>query len=363
MNKPLQYIARIFGSRIFWNIFFWSLLLGTWFNAMNVKYQYLSAWYHLFTATFTLLMMVVCYVNNLYLLPRFLARRKYWQYALLFLPFAFFISFCITANFKLMQYYFPKINIGQVSYITTDVPPGYAFSDFMEGTINYFSFVVLWACGFSVAWYIRDYGRQVKLIEETQKKQVETELSFLKNQLNPHFLFNTMNNLYGLAMKKSDSAPDAILKLSSILRYLLYESNINEVSFEKEKEVMQAYIGLELLRLTNKDDFHFSINADRDYKIPPLLWLPVLENVFKHGTRYISENHHIEYDFKIENNTLRIFSKNEFKHINGTENGNKASGIGLVNLRKRLELLYRDKYIIHTNSDDNFYTTEILIKL
>ena len=109
---------------------------------------------------------------------------------------------------------------------------------------------------------------------------------------------------------------------------------------------MQAYIGLELLRLTNKDDFHFSINADRDYKIPPLLWLPVLE-----------------YDFKIENNTLRIFSKNEFKHINGTENGNKASGIGLVNLRKRLELLYRDKYIIHTNSDDNFYTTEILIKL
>ena len=330
---------------------------------MNIDYKYPLKWYILFTAIFNFLMMILSYVNNLWLVPRFLIKRKYIAYVVLTLSINYIIAFCVALNFNLMQYHFPKMYIGNVSYITTDVPVGFTFKIMHEGAMNYYFFLITWICTFTMAWYIRDYGKQRKLVEAALKKQVETELSFLKNQLNPHFLFNTMNNLYGLAMKKSDSAPDAILKLSSILWYLLYESNVDDISFEKEKEVMQAYIGLELLRLTQKDNLHFSITADKDYNIPPLLWLPVLENVFKHGTRYISENHFIEYDFSIKDNTLRIYSKNEFRHMNGNENGDKASGIGLENLRKRLEILFKGRYIIHTNATDNFYTTEILIKL
>ena len=98
-------------------------------------------------------------------------------------------------------------------------------------------------------------------MQEVLKKQVEIELDFLKNQINPHFLFNTLNNLYGLTLKKSDHAPDAILKLSMILRYMLYESNVDAIAFEKEKEIMQAYIDLELLRMEKGHDFHFMMHV------------------------------------------------------------------------------------------------------
>jgi two-component system LytT family sensor kinase len=264
----------------------------------------------------------------------------------------------------MMQIYFPKMDIGQISFIVTAIPKGrLTIGLIMAGAFNYYFFLLIWVCIFTMAWYLRDYSRQTRLVEETRKKQIETELSFLKNQINPHFLFNTLNNLYSLALKKADTAPDAILQLSAILRYLLYESDSKEVSFEKEKEIMNAYIGLELLRLTDKENLHFSISADNNYNIPPLLWLPVLENVFKHGTRYISVNRYIGYKFTIENNKLTMHSKNEFKLTNGVESEQKSQGIGLDNLRKRLELLFKDKYTIHTKVEGSYYIADIIISL
>src|SRR6185437_14342472 len=192
---------------------------------------------------------------------------------------------------------FPKIRISDVSIFSTlrYVVPHPPFWVLFMDALLWIVTLALILFQFTMAWYMTDHAKQQKAIEAAKKKQVEAELNFLKSQINPHFLFNTLNNLYALAIKHSDKTPDTILKLSAILRYLLYESNVENISFEKEKEIMQAYIALELLRLSNSNNFTFSISSDNKCNIPPLLWVPVLENVFKHGTRIISDNNFVDY--------------------------------------------------------------------
>lgn len=184
------------------------------------------------------------------------------------------------------------------------------------------------------------------------------ELAFLKSQINPHFLFNTLNNLYALTLKKSDEAPETILKLSNIMRYILYESNVEYASSEREKEVMQSYIDIELLRLPDSASVQFSIIIDQAQNVPPLLWLPVVENVFKHSRT--TKQTEIDFRFTIKNNTLTMYSKNNIG-LNTTDN--KAGGIGLTNLKKRLEILYPGKHHIDVSRADNYFIIEVKIDL
>ncbi len=346
------------------NIIFWTLFLGEWIYNVPVPKEYAAGWYWLFRIVFWLLMAGLTYFNTLFLIPKLLTRKRYWFYILSIIAFTYFIAFCIALSFNVMMHQFPKMHIENVSFITTDVPLSYTWSAMMEGAKNYFFFMLEWVCVFNMVWYLADYARQQKVIDEAKKKQVDTELAFLKGQMNPHFLFNTLNNLYGLALKKSEQAPEAILKLSSILRYLLYESDIKTVSFEKEKEVMNAYIDLELLRLQDSKNLHFHISADKEYNIPPLLWLQVLENAFKHATRVITDNYFIEYHFDIKDSVLEIYSKNNYKPaLNGEVKEKVHGGLGLENLKKRLELLFPGKYSLTSGAGDFYYVTEVKVDL
>jgi LytS/YehU family sensor histidine kinase len=262
---------------------------------------------------------------------------------------------------KAMMHYNPPLKAYQIVFLHWPQSSKLTVTSVLIESLGYIFTWTLWTIIFTMAWFATDYSRQQKAMILAQQKQVETELNFLKSQINPHFLFNTLNNLYALALKKSDLTPDAILKLSAILRYLLYESNTPTVSFDKEKEIMEAYIDLELLRLTDKDNLHFTISADKPYHLPPLLWLPVLENVFKHGTRTMSGNNVVEYYFEIKNDQLFIFSKNNEKMLakSTSENG----GIGLTNLEKRLEILYPHKHSISARHENNYYISEVKIDL
>jgi len=258
-------------------------------------------------------------------------------------------------------HYYPLINNYDIVFLSIPVDTELTFASIIESSAGYFIVYGLWLFVSTLTWYMHDYWRQQELIKDTLQKQLETELSFLKNQINPHFLFNTLNNLYALALQKSDDAPGAILKLSSILRYILYESDTPTMSFEKEKEIMQAYIELELLRLSDKEGLRFDIMTDKSYELPPLLWLPVLENVFKHGTRTISEKTPVEFHFEIRNNRLSVYSRNDVKMLVGSNE--QRGGVGLNNLKKRLELLYPEKHSFETRSENNFYITQIQIDL
>ncbi len=356
MNQFVSKTIKIVTGRLARNIYFWVLFASTRFD---FKY---TNWQLLITMALFALLATAVYINNLILVPRLLARKKRLAWIISYTGLVFIISFIYLYTIKWMLHTYPGSSTGSVSPIMSSQETGtLTIASILNELSTFFNVIFIFGLMFTLCWLAMDYARQQKMLEEATIKQTETELNFLKSQINPHFLFNTLNNLYALTVKKSDDAPDIVSKLSTILRYLLYESNVSTISFEKEKEMMQAYIDLELLRITNKENMQFAITTDKPCSIPPLLWIPVLENVFKHGTRFISSQYFIEYRFAIENNMLTICSKNSYKAEPAAKEEQK--GIGLANLRKRLLLLYPGRHEIVTKQEDNYYITEVKIAL
>ena len=202
-----------------------------------------------------------------------------------------------------------------------------------------------------------------KQIKEMENQKLQAELAFLKAQVNPHFLFNMLNNIYTLAYKKSDATADAVMKLSHLMRYMIYESNVPLISLEKEVEYLQNYIDLQKMRLSKDIDVIFSIEGEIENKmISPMLLVPFVENAFKHGVSYVG-NSPISINIKVkEDNALLVEVEN---HINRTSKPGKEpdSGIGLQNTRRRLELLYPGKYHLDIKDDNETYKVILLINI
>jgi len=360
MNKLLQSIFRFLGSRLFRNILFWFFASSMIVNNRQAGYPYNTVSYYVYIAISSAIILTLTYTNNLLLVPHMLVKKKFFAYFSSAIILTIVLATLQTVTMKQALTHFPVLKVQQVSFLSAPVSSNWTISDLTQEVSSYAFGFGMWVFVFTMAWYMNDYSRQQKAAQKAVKKQVETELTFLKEQMNPHFLLNTLNNLYGLALMKSDKAPEAILQLSNILRYFLYESNVELISFDKEKKLMQAYIDLELLRLSNREHLTFFIDADNAYNIPPLLWLPVLENIFKHGTRYIADEYFIDYKFIIYNHQLSIRSKNKFKP---TTVKDEDGGIGLTNLKKRLEILYPGKHSIALDTIDNIYSIDINIQL
>ncbi len=357
----IKKIYRFLGSRLARNAYLWICIVFILSNNDVRDRKYEDTVYYTGIFFTTLVVFVFTYLNNLILVPKYLARKKRGMFLLLGGVSLVVFSFIYISVLKLMVIRYPQIEVYQFSLITSPVSTSWLPADIFFDIQTLIFALFIWQLALTLAWYANDYTRQQKALEEIKKKQVETELHFLKNQINPHFLFNTLNNLYSLALKKSDKNPDAILRLSSILRYLLYDSNVHLVSSEKETEIMRAYIDLELLRLPADGNFTFDIDTDKTYLLPPLLWMPILENIFKHATGIIADKYFINYNFSILNNVLRIRSRNNRKNKNTTND--KEGGIGLTNLHKRLELLYPGRFTINTDVNTDFYAIDVEIKL
>lgn len=363
LNQVISKVVHFFKSRLGRNICFWMFLLyKRLLNPVSPDIVPTGIYYALVLVNISGFILL-CYINNLILLPRLISRKKYLLYILSAIALSYLGAYAETALLKYQHVYYPKLQMFTVSIVaspmTNDLSLGAIYREM--GTVRVL--VQAFMIGFTGFWYINAYTQREKLMDEIVKKQVETELNFLKSQVNPHFLFNTLNNLYGLTLVKSDIAPEAILKLSSLLRYTLYESNVPLISFEKEKDMMQAYIDIEMLRLHEGDNMTFTIMTDSEKDIPPLLWLPILENVFKHGTTTMNHQPDIDFRFTIREGVLHIFSKNSVKIDRQDNKLEKFGGIGLVNLSKRLELLYPGKHSIYTSMENGYYTADIQITL
>jgi LytS/YehU family sensor histidine kinase len=205
-----------------------------------------------------------------------------------------------------------------------------------------------------------DWLLERKRNEELAKLQLSTELKFLKTQIQPHFFFNTLNNLYALTLKKSDNAPQLVVKLSDMMQYVLYEVNDSKVALLQEINHINNYIDIERLRFHDKVQASLNITGNiEDVQVPPLLFLPFIENCFKHG---LTENSilEIEVDFTIENKYLHFNLTNTFNpNIQNTHK--EKSGIGLVNAQRRLNLLYFNNFKLETSSNQNKYHLYIKI--
>jgi sensor histidine kinase YesM len=197
--------------------------------------------------------------------------------------------------------------------------------------------------------------------KETESEKLNTELSFLKSQINPHFFFNTLNNIYSLAIVKSEKTAPAVMKLSSIMRYILTETNNNFVPLQNEVDFTKNYIELQQVRLTEKTTVNFDVVGEVDNRnIAPLLFIPFVENAFKYGisTKSTSEiNIHIEsVDDKI------IFSSSNYI-VKSENNMLENTGIGINNVKRRLELMYSDKHVLTNTIKDNIYYVHLEISI
>jgi LytS/YehU family sensor histidine kinase len=201
-----------------------------------------------------------------------------------------------------------------------------------------------------------DWGEEKRKNNELLQLQTKTELDFLKSQIQPHFFFNTLNNLYSLTILKSDNAPEVVIKLSDMMQYVLYEVNDPFIDILKEINYIQSYIELEELRFGDRVKSDLRLQGDfSEIRVPPLIYLPFVENCFKHGSNndetikiiIVFESKKDRINFTISN-SLKNIEKNQTKH-----------GIGLKNVKRRLDLIYGKNYIFSTKIENRKYIVNL----
>lgn len=204
------------------------------------------------------------------------------------------------------------------------------------------------------------YSQELKNRErELVKEKVETELNYLKTQINPHFLFNTLNNIYSLARKKADETPEVVLKLSKLLRFVLYETESRSIPISREIEFLQDYIDLQKIRFDKRLNVKFSTSVDEPQtQILPLILIPLVENAFKHGASQSTDSSFVQVDLKLKDSYLNL------KVDNSVESANleKDTGIGLKNLKRQLELSYAE-FELKNEAENGVYKAELNVNL
>ncbi len=200
-------------------------------------------------------------------------------------------------------------------------------------------------------------------LQEAESKQLQAELTLLRSQVHPHFLFNTLNNLYALTLERSDRASEGILMLSELMRYVLDGSGRKTVPLEEELKFTRDYVALEELRLSGQPDIRVHAEAGTDaVEIAPLLLIPFVENAFKHGAATPSGERFVHIDTRVENGRLRFTMQNS-KSSTPHRDSARASGTGLANVKRRLELLYPGAHRLETRDQGERYCVELEIQL
>ena len=235
------------------------------------------------------------------------------------------------------------------------------YDDLYEGVQNHVSYAIGSLFFFGIVIHIYDYRKLKTVAQQLRIEKQEAELNYLKSQTNPHFLFNTLNNIYSLARDKSDLAPDSIMRLSKILRFMLYETGGEYIAVEQELKIMTDYIALEKLRYDESLRVNFNHDVeDMKQSIPPLLLIPLVENAFKHGVSETRNQPFVDIHLAISNRMLNFIIKNSSEALPSGEP--VTENIGLSNLRRQLQLLYTD-YNLSVQQNGSVFTTMLRINL
>jgi two-component system, LytTR family, sensor kinase len=282
------------------------------------------------------------YLNSLLLIPKVLDHKKFLNYTLIILGLLIFYG-CFP---RIYHYFFGSLQ----NHLPQDLrasqssgrPRNFQQPLLAPSNIAIFLLVFVFSTGINV---INQWLRSEQRNKEIANEKLKAELSFLKAQINPHFLFNTLNNIYSLATDQSEHTAPAIMKLSNIMRYVLTEARNDLVPLEKEIQFTTNYIELQKMRLTGKSNIDFTVKGDPfGRQIAPMLLLPFVENAFKYGisTRELSP---ITILFEIKEDSL-YFSVTNHKHINTALKVADNTGIGINNTKRRLDLLYDEQYAL-----------------
>lgn len=314
-------------------------------------------------------------INNSVLVPRFLFPKKYFKYILLALTMTVTISF-LTVSLKfylneLKPVEMPRMELGpgmppmELSS-KMPLPMGYRAPEQPEKPslamqhVN--SLIIsLLVLGASIAFkMISKWLSEENLRMDVEKEQLKTELALLRHQVSPHFFMNTLNNIHALIDIDTKVAKDAVLRLSTLMRYLLYETAQGHSSLKKELEFIESYISLMKLRFTDKVMVSCVIpQTVPDIQIPAMLFVSFIENAFKHGVSYRKQSY-VNFCITIEKQYISCVIKNS-KHDDLQKTEKKYSGIGMQNIRKSLDLLFSDSYKLDINETSNDFEVKLII--
>ena len=284
------------------------------------------------------------YIINYWFLPRLLYRKKYWQFTIGVVA---VVALSIgMEELVLEQIYYPDTRGSRF--------PGVFFS--LMGVMPTITILA----GFKFAWDALTKQRQLEKLEMAVK---ESELQFLKSQINPHFLFNNLNNLYSYALEQSPKTPNIILELSGLLRYMLYECKAQYVPLQKEVEQLGNFVNLSRLQMEGRGEVHFESRVDDpSYKVAPLILSVFVENAFKHSLSSVGEDIEIKIHLSVnEQGRLQFICQNTFNEQSNT--GDLSKGIGLENVRKRLRILYPKAHQMDIKTQNGCYTVALTIDL
>jgi len=284
---------------------------------------------------------VYFYFNAYVLVPRSIFKNKYWLFMAMQLASLAWLLLQVSILYRM---FFPS-------------------SAFNSKGLLFNCLIYLFFFALSTAYaLINEKVKTDKLRTEKENENLKTELSLLRSQVSPHFMFNVLNNMVALARKQSDQLEPSLIKLSSLMRYMLYEADEEKVSLEKEIEYLQSYIDLQQQRFGKKVQVTVELHpADRAYLIEPMLLIPFVENAFKHGTGMI-EDAQIDIELKAEKNILQFTVRNKFNPAS-EEIKDKTSGIGLTNVKRRLNLLYGKNHSLLITTNDNRFVVSLQIFL
>ena len=282
--------------------------------------------------TYTLYIMAIIWVNHFVLIPFVLDRKKYVLFGV------FFIALIILASYIKIGF---KNNLGSISKL---------------------SFFFLYTTGTGMAAFFLRRSIQIqRKNNEKEKLQKELELNYLKEQVNPHFLFNTLNSIYALSRQQSTETPDVVMQLSELMRYQLESAKKDFVLLKEELEFIENYLLLEEKRLSNRCTIEFSIEGELStIKIAPMLLIPFVENAIKHGAQATNENSTIDITADVQSDKLNFSVVNSKPSLISTSN---RKGMGLENVKRRLNLLYPNEHKLEINDTEKEFHIDLTINI
>jgi len=312
----------------------------------KVETKYLQDYIYLKDIFITILLNILVFYSIYYVIPKFLRFSRKWY------VFPFVLLLAVGLSVVRLP-----VEIAYWKYIVKMPASELQFQyDWFWATLKYTVIISIYAMliRFSIDWF-----ESQKFKDELIKERQAGEIALLRSQVNPHFLFNTLNNIYSLVYNKSDEAPEAVMKLSSIMRYMLYDSNTEIVAVNKEVEYLYSFIDLQQLRITRKGFVEIKVTGSMENRtIAPMLLIPFVENAFKHGEKNHAPG--IIIHLNLEPDRL-IFTVENFIKANPETPADESGGFGLQNLKRRLGLLYPDKHILIINQSENKFKIELTI--
>lgn len=336
-QKGLSYL-------VFWAVSFY---IGLEVFSFSDDYRTIDV---IYTFLFHIPLVYAVSVHSFHLIPNFLAKSKFWVYGLILI----------------IGLYGSTIPLYTLTF---DVFAGWLFPDYyLVGVftrLEFIGIVTLYlilssSLEFGQSWFssLKAKSRIIEL--ESQK--AASELKVLRAQVNPHFLFNSLNTIYNEALKKSDKAPNMILKLSDLLRYVLDKMEKDLVPLKEELAYLQNYVDMQLVRLNNPEKVTFTVKGESgSMKIAPLLLINFVENAFKHADLH-SKDGFVTIQIHLKNRTLELTSKNKIRDRSG-EVDKDSNGMGIENARRRLELSYPNKHTLNITNDSQLYSIHLSMEL